>query len=88
VKIGAQLCPCSRADIGRIPNTAMSTPIRRIRYGCCGRAASSRRAAESSDEFAPSKVSSHLALPCEPVDQAGGRGSTGDRRPGADRPRA
>jgi len=26
-----------------------------------------------------------IALPCEPMDQAGGRGSTGDRRPGADR---
>jgi hypothetical protein len=45
-----------------------------------------RRAAECGDEFAPSKANPHLALPCEPVDQAGGCWSTGDRRSGADRP--
>jgi hypothetical protein len=28
------------------------------------------RAAERSDEFAPSKANAHLALPCDPVDQA------------------
>ena len=44
-----------------------------------------RRAAESSDNFAPLKANAHLALPRQPVDQAEGRGSTGDRRPGADR---
>src|SRR6516162_5921346 len=41
-----------------------------------------RRAAESSDEIAPSKKNAHLALPCEPVDQVGDRGSTGDRTSG------
>jgi hypothetical protein len=41
-----------------------------------------RRAAERSDEFAPSKANGHLALPCEPVDEAGDRGSTGNRVPG------
>jgi hypothetical protein len=43
---------------------------------------SRRRAAEPGDEIAPSKKDAHLGLPCEPVDQAGGRGSTGDRRTG------
>jgi hypothetical protein len=37
-----------------------------------------RRRAESSDEFAPSKANAHLVLPCEPVDQAGDRGSRSD----------
>jgi hypothetical protein len=41
-----------------------------------------RRAAECGHEFAPSKANAHLALPCGPVDQAAGRGSTGDRQPG------
>jgi hypothetical protein len=34
-------------------------------------------AAEPSDEFAASKKDAHLALPCEPVDQAGAWASTG-----------
>jgi hypothetical protein len=38
-------------------------------------------AAESDNEVAPSKANAHLALPCEPVDQAGDRASTGDRGP-------
>jgi hypothetical protein len=38
----------------------------------------SRRAAERSDEFAPSKANAHLALPCEPVDQPDTRASTGE----------
>jgi hypothetical protein len=49
---------------------------------CSCRERPSRRAAERSDEFAPSKANAHLALPCEPLDQAGDRASTGDRRPG------
>jgi hypothetical protein len=36
--------------------------------------------------FAPSTANAHLALPCEPVDQAGGRGSTGELATGG-RPR-
>ena len=40
-----------------------------------------RRAAESSDEIAPSKANAHLTLSCGPVDQAGDRGSTGNRAP-------
>ena len=42
----------------------------------------SRRAAEERDELAPSKANAHLALACEPVDQAGDRASTGELAPG------
>ena len=45
------------------------------------------RAAGSSGRSVLLKANVHLALPCEPVDQPEGRGSTGNRVPqGADRP--
>src|SRR6516162_2718436 len=84
---------CTEADIAAAPTNAIikmkcrclcmppSLSVTARRSWRLGHAA---RAAERSDEFAPSKANAHLALPCEPVDQAGGLGSTG--RPGADSP--
>jgi hypothetical protein len=42
----------------------MSAPMRRTRLPCCARRERpNRRAAEPSDEFAPSQKNAHLALP-------------------------
>ena len=41
------------------------------------------RAGAESEDFIRPKANAHLPLPCEPVDQAGDAGSTGDLATGA-----
>jgi hypothetical protein len=72
---------CERRDLsldtGSFSSNPTSMPMRRMRSPCCARAASGHAAAPRS----PAMKSRRRM----PVDQVGGRGSTGDRQPGADR---